>query len=120
MGLLNNMSFTGYYRKLCSNGHLWEEDVYGLDFCYCPHCGDTEIWHELVHTTNGLENSIVTKLKEEGYSEITCTDDIGNMYTKKITKYKIPHCNCKTQRVSSVNTNVTNISKKVLDKDFII
>lgn len=47
------MSFEGYYRCLCRNGHYYTSDVYGPE-ATCPKCGMKERSLEvLVDQTNG-------------------------------------------------------------------
>jgi hypothetical protein len=52
------MSFSGYYRFLCGNGHLDERDCLAFDHeCeisdwVCSHCQEPAVWWEIVDTTN--------------------------------------------------------------------
>ncbi len=50
------MSFEGYYQKICSNGHYFEEDVY-FDNAICPvlGCKAAPTWSNQVDQTNGEE-----------------------------------------------------------------
>lgn len=58
------MSFEGYYRMLCKNGHLsscdcYEDPVFSKDQCYggqevwTCHCGEVAAWWQLIDVTNG-------------------------------------------------------------------
>lgn len=83
------MSFEGYYRTLCQNGHLNEFDVYDysyemlpsekynpleqMTFKLCIYCQSEIVWWEIVDQTN--DNGNPTKLEK-----------IEN----KINTYKIP------------------------------
>lgn len=59
------MSFEGYDRFLCKNGHLWELDIYKTMYDdekqKCPICKEKEIWNEMIDETNG--DGSPTKLK---------------------------------------------------------
>ena len=50
------MSFEGYYRVLCKNGHLNEQDVYeggSVNSSWkCYSCGAPSAWYETIDTTN--------------------------------------------------------------------
>lgn len=48
------MSFEGYYRVLCKNGHLDEFDCYSqsLTKWTCPECGEKDAWYQLIDQTN--------------------------------------------------------------------
>ena len=50
------MSFEGYWRAICKNGHFRENDVYIFDPTEekCS-CGEKFVWRELIDQTNGLE-----------------------------------------------------------------
>lgn len=50
------MSWEGYERSLCEDGHLYENgDTYGDDGPEaCTYCGKQWAWRELVDTTNGF------------------------------------------------------------------
>jgi hypothetical protein len=58
------MSFEGYYRALCEDGHYSCGDVYAFDpnheIC---HCGKNFIWQEVIDQTNGMEGVMQTKLR---------------------------------------------------------
>jgi hypothetical protein len=55
------MSFEGYHRVLCLNGHLHNWDVYSTEQCdfdewLCPYCDCPAIWWETVDQTNDCGN----------------------------------------------------------------
>ncbi len=54
------MSYEGYSRFLCSNGHLWEIDasilMYDEELQKCPICKEKEVWYEMIDETNGEGN----------------------------------------------------------------
>ncbi len=58
------MSYEGYDRFLCSNGHLWElgahDTMYDEEKQRCPKCKGVEIWSEMIDETN--EEGNPTKL----------------------------------------------------------
>lgn len=85
------MSFEGYYRKLCENGHLWEEDVDSLEEAYCPICGKGMVWRETIDMTNGIEDANKpTVLKQMRVDKLSHTDDYGNHYFTRLPIYEIP------------------------------
>ena len=51
------MSYEGYDRFLCKNGHLWEVDalatMYDEEKQKCPVCKEEEVWSEMIDETNG-------------------------------------------------------------------
>ncbi len=55
------MSYEGYDRFLCSNGHLWEIDahitMYDEELQKCPKCKGEEGWSESIDETNGEDDS---------------------------------------------------------------
>ena len=59
------MSFEGYRKKLCPNGHLTMLDVYE-DLDYCETCYEKFVWEEIVDTTNGAGESTNLKLVSGG------------------------------------------------------
>ena len=63
------MSYEGYDRFLCKNGHLWRLDanltMYDDKKQKCPKCNEEEVWHESVDETNGEGNATVLKLNKE-------------------------------------------------------
>ncbi len=56
------MSFEGYERFLCENGHLHSFDVYNPNLpnenWKCPICKKPIAWYEIVDMTNGIENGV--------------------------------------------------------------
>lgn len=101
------MTFSGYYRWLCPNGHLfhahaldgsspifvwdWYEGASRQEEWECPVCGEAGIfWRELIVDTNGSEEGIETKL-EIDQPEIKCTcKECGNVHVVEPARYKIP------------------------------
>ncbi len=93
------MSFEGYDRVLCENGHLFECDVYAI--CEtdlndpnwkCPICGKPKAWSEVVDMTNGI------KLGEKYQTDLEISEDpnykqcptCGHVKIIEPVKYKIP------------------------------
>lgn len=67
------MSFEGYTRTLCKNGHLYECGVYEVCYGYygepisewkCPFCGEEKDWEQLVDQTNDEGFAVELKVKE--------------------------------------------------------
>ena len=58
------MSFEGFYRALCKNGHLRVGDVYNFnpnsESCSC---GEPFAWSEMIDETNGIEGQQETVLR---------------------------------------------------------
>ena len=54
------MSYEGYDRFLCSNGHLWQINahviMYDEELQKCPICKEKEVWSESIDETNGEGN----------------------------------------------------------------
>ena len=63
------MSYEGYERYLCPNGHLWEIDahltMYDDEKQKCPRCKEEEVWHESIDDTNGEGVGTVLVLSKE-------------------------------------------------------
>jgi len=63
------MSYEGYDRFLCSDGHLWELDahstMYDEEKQRCPICNKAEIWSEIINETNGDGNPTKLVLDSE-------------------------------------------------------
>ena len=63
------MSYEGYDRFLCSNGHLWELDahviMYDEELQKCPTCKEKEVWSEMIDETNGEGNPTKLVLDNE-------------------------------------------------------
>lgn len=59
------MSYEGYERGLCKNGHLSTADCYvGLPD-KCPECGNSFVWWEGVDETNGEGNPTPLRVKSK-------------------------------------------------------
>jgi hypothetical protein len=66
------MSYEGYERGLCKNGHLMTADCYvGLPE-KCPDCGEPIVWWEGVDCTNGdgKETELRVKSKKSRMIEV--------------------------------------------------
>jgi len=63
------MSYEGYDRFLCSNGHLWQIDahitMYDEELQKCPICKEKEVWSEMIDETNGEGHPTILKLNKE-------------------------------------------------------
>lgn len=63
------MSYEGYDRFLCSNGHLWEINapmtMYDEELQKCPICREEEVWSEMIDETNGEGNPTLLVLDSE-------------------------------------------------------
>jgi len=102
------MSFEGYYRILCKNGHLHIADLYHLDFndWKCPDCGAQVAVEQLIDETNGCDYEYCDLLKDEkdickdygcGYAEFEVateaiyeTCNLGHKHLIKPPTYKVP------------------------------
>jgi len=93
------MSFEGYYRVLCENGHLSEWDCYDrYDSGYteedshwrCGDCGAPEAWRQLIDQTNdsGEDQKWPLEIVKEAVFQ-TC--DLGCNHEISPTVYKIPN-----------------------------
>lgn len=95
------MSYEGYSRFLCKNGHLWTEDDLmqmwskdSLEDNKCPKCGGSAVWENIVNLTNGsyddegerIDGFIELEIKSE-WSGI-CSECGGKHICETI--YKIP------------------------------
>lgn len=81
------MSYEGYERALCVNGHLDEDDCYQAAFnkkWRCPVCGAGIAWWEPVDKTNGNGRETKLKVLEAGDKCRCC----GRGSTA--TRYQIP------------------------------
>ena len=113
------MSFEGYYRVLCKNGHCDTLDCYwSPDFnisetnCWlCRDCGKEAAWVNLVNTTNGsYEYQNGKEVRIDGYVELeieeeSVTTTCPTCGTKKCIKpqrYKIP----KNKKQNLINQDV--------------
>jgi hypothetical protein len=105
------MSFDGFYRVLCRNGHLHHEDCGCCGFgesCFeqavidswtddeffspptlwkCLDCGEVAGWWELIDQTNGYDPESETELEEVTPVEHqTC--NLGHLHQVKAATYK--------------------------------
>lgn len=86
------MSWEGYERALCRNGHLEEgSDYFGSPFLEpdwrCPHCGEPIAWWEQVDQTNdaGIKTDLIV------YDQHACRcPDCGHQHTTEPVQYCIP------------------------------
>jgi len=102
------MSWEGYYRHLCSNGHITIRDGYeeqfGGDLKICPKCKDKIVWWQQIDQTNGCDEDAFGEFGEH-LDSCSCGDfkletrepvvycvcnDCGTVHQKKETTYKIP------------------------------
>ncbi len=65
------MSYEGYDRFLCSNGHLWQldthETMYDDKKQKCPKCGKEEVWSEMIDETNDeVWSEMIDETNDEG------------------------------------------------------
>lgn len=85
------MSFEGYSRMLCTNGHLDTCDVHDPDQPErCETCGKPFVWKEVVDQTNGDEFAFKTKLEINRPAEYTTCMECGHRAQDKEETYKIP------------------------------
>jgi len=87
------MSFEGYHRVLCKNGHLEQIDVYGdydADNWTCPRCKEPVAWSEIVDETNGSDGDSETKLEINKACDDVHYDHYGTRYCTLYYEYKIP------------------------------
>jgi hypothetical protein len=91
------MSYEGYFRALCSAGHLTTADINESDSppTVCQEiikgkiCKEKIVWHELVDTTNGEE--LVTPLEVVGREKIHTCPLCGDLHTCQPATYRIPN-----------------------------
>jgi hypothetical protein len=100
------MSFEGYYQKICKNGHSYTADLYYYgssfndDVTKCPFCEESEVWSNMVNTTNGsydVDPVTGEETRIDGFIEIEidqpapiCTCSCGNKHELRPATYKIP------------------------------
>lgn len=85
------MSFEGFYRILCKNGHLGSSDCYSVEpEEYICHCGEPCAWWELVDQTNGYDPKFETKLKIDKPQETKMCECCGETKVLNSETYKIP------------------------------
>jgi hypothetical protein len=80
------MSFEGYYRALCVDGHLSEWDIYGDCEPEACQCGKLLAWRELVDTTNG--DGVETEL-EIAVPAVTQTCNLGHHHVIEPVRYRL-------------------------------
>lgn len=73
------MSYEGYSRFLCKNGHLWTKDsmllMYNDEKQFCPKCGESEVWENMVDVTNGSSDDDGERI--DGYVELEVEGEIA-------------------------------------------
>lgn len=89
------MSFEGYFQKIGTCGHTWEDDASGYSYSSyrrtCPVCGAEEHMRALVDVTNGYGeeyglDAVNAQTVETGFTDQWHVDHYGNKYaTKHIT-----------------------------------
>lgn len=87
------MSFEGYDRYLCQNGHLTEIDVYdpiNNEDLPCQICGTKMVWHETIDETNGNDPNSVTQLKIRTKRKLKRCKHCNCISVEKHETYKIP------------------------------
>jgi len=88
-----DMSFKGYYRVLCENGHLEGFDVHmnnPTDFV-CPTCGEGTAWSEIIDLTDGQDDCEITQLEiEHERVEEKCDKCHSIIKISERETYKIP------------------------------
>ena len=88
------MSFEGFYRILCENGHLTTIDVYEWSDrgnWRCPTCLAPEAWRELIDQTNGYNVDDETPLQVIKKATICCCVKCNNQHVVAPPVYKIPN-----------------------------
>lgn len=80
------MSYSGYTRCLCRNGHLSVYDCHDDQPDLCPHCGAPWAWELSVDTTNGPYDETLG---------VRIDRDEVRLDIRKPTE-KCPHCGQKT------------------------
>ncbi|KKL97011.1 hypothetical protein LCGC14_1838720 [marine sediment metagenome] len=85
------MSYEGYERVLCRNGHLDEDDCYDANFTRdewrCAVCGEPRCWWEQVDQTNdaGTQTHLVVHEQHQ-----CCCAVCGDHHQSKAVQYCIP------------------------------
>ena len=94
------MSYEGYDRFLCKNGHKWSLDAHEtmyLDedqYPKCPICGDKHVYINLVNVTNGSFDDDGERI--DGYIELK-PKEINYMVCPKCGRKHI--CSCSTYEI---------------------
>lgn len=89
------MSFEGYYRKLCENGHLHEFDVHLVHKPKRCDCGADWAWKQTIDETNGLPDGC-DRYPEEVTLEVATPEETATCDHCGVTRlvreltYKIP------------------------------
>ena len=85
------MSYEGFERVLCSNGHLSVVDCYNYDYeswrCFC---GSGEAWIQSIDQTNGYDPESEFPLEVDQPALVEKCDHCGCSKTIRIETYKIP------------------------------
>lgn len=75
------MSYEGYSRFICKNGHLWNIDahllMYDEDKQLCPKCGEPEVWENSVDLTNGSFDDEENRI--DGFIELKVKKEISGI-----------------------------------------
>jgi len=91
------MGFSGYYRRLCKQGHLYENDAMAdcEDFGFgdspkwtCCFCGEEKAWEQLVDQTNDEGFCVELRVKTKAVTE-TC-DKCNHTHQVSPTIYYAP------------------------------
>lgn len=87
------MSFEGFYRVLCKNGHLDSFDVYVNEPCNwkCSICQEKCAWEETIDQTNGYEEGSEFPLEIDIPAKLSepCKE-CGSTKLLEQERYKIP------------------------------
>lgn len=81
----DEVSYEGYVRYLCANGHMTVFDCYDepeYTLWKCPYCGSLRVWREAVDTTNGRGQKQSLTLVDKG--------DPGRLVGFRPAVYQIP------------------------------
>lgn len=102
------MSFEGYYRFLCSKGHLERHDVYSIEAAKCEEwdeggcvmnwsklkcsCGSPMVWRDLVDETNGEQDEYLNAhvLIETRSADMRTCEHCGKSHACTPATYEIP------------------------------
>lgn len=82
------MSFEGFYRKICKNGHLSERNIFDKELIICPVCRSKFEFEEVIDETNGADKAYCTPLDVIGEEKIKKQDGTGNSYSINVKLYK--------------------------------
>jgi hypothetical protein len=95
------MSYEGYVRRLCKNGHLHSFDCYSdpdPETWECPDCGEKCVWTNCIDQTNGsfdedgtrIDGYVELKETEESKAAICTCKECGNKHRSAPATYAIP------------------------------